>query len=76
MVPLQHHRNPHQGHQSSDLGPLRAEQGSDETTVRGWVWEIPKIPSHPVIKPRSPALQADSLPSESSNAYNYPNLKL
>ena len=43
LVPLHHHHNPHQGHQSSDLGLLRAEQGSDETTVRGLVWEIPKI---------------------------------
>ena len=43
LVPFQHHHNPHQGHQSSDLGLLRAEQGSDETTVRGLVWEIPKI---------------------------------
>ena len=47
MVPLQHHHNPHQGHQSSDLGLPRAEQGSDETTGSGLVWEIPKIPSDP-----------------------------
>ena len=44
LVPLQHHHNPHQGHQSSDL---RAEQGSDGITVSGFVWEIPKIPSDP-----------------------------
>ena len=47
LVPLQHHCNPHLGHQSSVLGLLRAEQGSDETTVSGLVWEIPKIPSDP-----------------------------
>ena len=47
LVPLQHHHNPHQGHQSFDLGLLRAEQGSDETTVSGLIWEIPKIPSDP-----------------------------
>ena len=47
MVPLQHHRNPHQGHQSSELGFLRAEQGSDETMVSGFVWEIPTIPFDP-----------------------------
>ena len=45
LVPLQHHHNPHQEHQFSDV--LRAEQGSDETTVSGFVWEIPKIPSDP-----------------------------
>ena len=43
LVPLHHHRNPHQGQQSSDLALLRAEQGSDETTIRGLVWEIPRI---------------------------------
>ena len=37
LIPLPHHRNPHQGQQSSDLALLRAEQGSDETTVRGLV---------------------------------------
>ena len=37
LVPLHHHRNPHQGQQSSDLALLRAEQGSDETTIRGLV---------------------------------------
>ena len=47
MVSLQHHRNPHQGHQFSDLGLPRAEQGSNETTVSGLIWEIPKIPSDP-----------------------------
>ena len=47
LVPLQHHHNPYQGHQSFDLVLLRAEQGSDETTVRGLIWEIPKIPSDP-----------------------------
>ena len=47
LVPLQHHHNPHQGHQSSDLGLPKAEQGSDETTGSGLVWEIPKIPSDP-----------------------------
>ena len=46
MVPLQHHRNPHQGHQSSDLGLARAEQGSDETTGSVLAWGIPK-PSDP-----------------------------
>ena len=45
LVPLQHHHNPHQEHQFSDV--LRAEQGSDETAVSGFVWEIPKIPSDP-----------------------------
>ena len=47
LVPLQHHHNPHQGHQSSDLALLRAEKWSDETTVSGFIWEIPKIPCDP-----------------------------
>ena len=47
LVPLQHHRNPHQGHQSSELGFLSAEQGSDETMVSGFVWEISTIPFDP-----------------------------
>ena len=46
MVPLQHHRNPHQGHQSSDLGLPRTEQGSDGTTGSVLAWEISK-PSDP-----------------------------
>ena len=47
LVPLQHHRNLHQGHQSSDLGLPRAEQGSDESKVSELVWEMTKIPSNP-----------------------------
>ena len=47
LIPLQHHRNFQQGHQSSDLGVPRADKGVYETTISGLVWGIPKIPSDP-----------------------------